>query len=219
MSNNFKNTKELKQTTKDKKVQFFLTILKKLPKSLFVSLGVFLALGMFIFSGDETLAKELGFLEILQVFKQESVKQSNLETSKVYRVVDGDTLILENGKTVRLLNVDTPETVKPNSPVMCYGPEASEFSKKLLTGKQVWLKTDKEATDRYGRDLRFVFLSEQETDDINNSVNAMLVKAGFAREKTYKPNNTYQKVFQKLQFEAEQKKVGAWKDCPKPFEE
>lgn len=196
-------------------------LLQNLPKPLLAFFVILSLASSLVFTGlDQNLIKEMGLVEILEVFQKNNTgKLDRIETAKVQRVVDGDTLILDNGKTVRLLNIDTPETVKPNTPVMCYGPEASAFTKKLLTGKQVWLKIDKEATDRYGRDLRLVFLSREEMENVENSVNALLVKSGLAREKSYKPNNTYQEVFQKLQYEAQQKKVGAWGACPKPFEE
>lgn len=60
---------------------------------------------------------------------------SKYEKAVVKRVVDGDTLLLANDKRVRLIGVNTPETVKPNSPVEAYGKEASEYTKKMLTGK------------------------------------------------------------------------------------
>ena len=66
---------------------------------------------------------------------------SKYEKAVVKRVVDGDTLLLANDKRVRLIGVNTPETVKPNSPVEAYGKEASDYTKKMLTGKTVYLET------------------------------------------------------------------------------
>ena len=101
---------------------------------------------------------------------------------------------------------------------MCFGPEASKFMEILLTDRRVQLTKDKENSDRYGRDLRFVFLEGKDTSDITQSVNAELVKLGFAKTSIYKPNNTFEETFIKLQEEAKSLKLGAWKTCEAPFE-
>ncbi len=143
-----------------------------------------------------------------------------VEKVQVNRAVDGDTVELTDGRKVRYLNVDTPETVKSGTSVKCFGPEASEFNKKLMTkGRDIWMTADKAKTDRYGRELRFMFLKAEDTDDMSKSVNASLVKLGFGQAKFYSPNTTYKKDFEKWQFEAQQKPVGIWKSCPKPFED
>jgi micrococcal nuclease len=96
----------------------------------------------------------------------------------VERVVDGDTVDvrLNGGVTrVRLLNVDTPETVDPNRPVQCLGPEASAFLTNLLpTGTPVSLEYDAERTDRYDRTLAAVFTSD------GTLVNAEIARQGLA---------------------------------------
>jgi micrococcal nuclease len=130
----------------------------------------------------------------------------------VKRVVDGDTIALENGQKVRYLNVDTPETVAPNTPVQCFGPEASEFNKKLVKGQSVWLVSDQENKDRYGRWLRFVFTSS-EVGNLEESVNAKLVKGGYAKVSIYKPNDTYEEEFYQWQQEAQEKEKGLWGEC------
>jgi micrococcal nuclease len=145
--------------------------------------------------------------------------KDGVEKSQVRRVVDGDTVELTNGQKIRLLNINTPETVKANTPVMCYGEEASGFTKKLLTDKMVQLTQDKEANDQYGRGLRFVFLDGVDTSNIENSINAEMVKSGFAKMVVYKPNNTYQREFQTWENEAKEKKLGAWGKCTNPFQE
>jgi micrococcal nuclease len=145
--------------------------------------------------------------------------KNGIEKSQVRRVVDGDTVELTNGQKIRLLNIDTPETVKANTPMMCYGQEASNFTKKLLTDKMVQLTFDKEANDQYGRGLRFIFLDGVDTNNVENSINADLVKSGFARMVVYKPNNTYAKEFQTWENEAKEKKLGVWGNCKNPFVE
>ena len=81
---------------------------------------------------------------------------------RVTRVVDGDTLITESAGRVRLIGMNTPETVSPaqrqGAPPQCFGPEASAETKRLLPeGTQVRLETDQEPTDKYGRRLAYVF--------------------------------------------------------------
>ena len=143
-----------------------------------------------------------------------------MEKVTVNRAVDGDTIELNDGRKIRYLNVDTPETVKAGTAVKCFGPEASKFNKELMTkNRTIWLTSDKAKTDRYGRDLRFVFLKNEETSNVELSVNANLVKLGFGQAKSYSPNTTYKKDFEKWQFEAQQNKTGIWKSCPKPFED
>lgn len=146
-------------------------------------------------------------------FKSESSQSNNVELSgkdkvHVQRVVDGDTFIAENEKgdqiKVRLIGVDTPETVKPNTPVQPYGKEASNYSKKELTGKDVYLEYDKEEHDRYGRTLAYVWL------DKSNMFNKELVRKGLAREKYYSPNGKYREEFKKAENEAKQDKLNIW---------
>jgi micrococcal nuclease len=143
---------------------------------------------------------------------------TNLEKSRVNRVIDGDTIVLDDGRTIRYLNVDTPETKKPNTPVQCYGQAASDYNKTVMDGRSVLLKSDVEKTDKYGRDLRIVFLEGKNPDDIGQSINANLVRYGYARQKSYKPNTTYESFFIDIEAKAKNDNRGVWQ-CPKPFEE
>ncbi len=106
----------------------------------------------------------------------------------VSRVVDGDTLhVLVDGQdvTVRMIGIDTPETVKPDAPVECYGPEASDFAKQALTGKAVTLEFDgsQGRTDRFGRTLAYVWV--EEADGGLRMFNYAAVAAGYAEERQY----------------------------------
>lgn len=98
----------------------------------------------------------------------------------VARVVDGDTIVVEDAagkrRSVRLVGVDTPETVHPRKPVEPYGPEASDFAKKSLTGKRVRLVPDSRAgdADRYGRTLAYVFVGDE-------CFNETLIRGGYGR--------------------------------------
>lgn len=179
---------------------------------------------LILFLSDSGIQNNLAqTLQLANPSPKSQIKNTNsdekVEKVQVNRVVDGDTVELMDGRKVRYLNVDTPETVKSGTSVKCFGPEASEFNKKLMTkGRDVWMTSDKAKTDRYGRELRFMFLTEN-TSDMGQSVNATLVKMGFGQAKFYSPNTTFKKDFEKWQFDAQQKPVGIWKSCPKPFAE
>lgn len=155
--------------------------------------------------------------EITTLAKQ-STRQKTREEVTINRVIDGDTVLLQDGRTVRYLNIDTPETKKPNTPVQCYGKEASDYNRGLTEGKTVTIVAEKELQDRYGRELRFIFLKGKNVDDITQSVNAQMVQKGFARSSIYSPNNRFEKEFISLEQAAQKKDLGVWK-CPKPFEE
>jgi micrococcal nuclease len=169
-------------------------------------------------SVQNSLANALGLLDQPVSTKKVAVT-GKVEHSKVNRVVDGDTIILQDGRTIRYLNVDTPETKKPGTPVQCYGPEASQLNKILVDGKELNLVADKESTDKYGRDLRLVFLIGSDTNDPAQSVNAQIVKQGYGRSLIINPNNTFKETFQALEYKAKQSKLGLWGSCSKPFEE
>ncbi|MBI3252113.1 MAG: thermonuclease family protein [Candidatus Omnitrophica bacterium] len=123
---------------------------------------------------------------------------------KVHWVVDGDTFQLETGERVRLIGVDTPEYQPWKNRIDPYGREASEYSKKLLSGKKVWLEKDAGEKDRYGRTLAYVYLED------GRFVNRILVEEGFARAKYYPPNGRYYEIFKTAQRAAKKLKKGLW---------
>ena len=125
----------------------------------------------------------------------------------VTRVVDGDTIKLEGGITVRLLGIDTPESVHPRKPVECYGPEASKYLKDRVLGEMVHLKFGVDKADRYGRMLAYVYMGR--TD-----INQELVKKGYAY--VY-PSKDYKTIHRYLHHarKARGKKLGLWGACYK----
>jgi endonuclease YncB( thermonuclease family) len=186
--------------------------------------GLILALLLIVFQDQKTQQSLVYYLGLEQNSQntQKTSKSSDLntiETGLVNRVIDGDTLVLEDGRTIRYLNVDTPETKKPNTIVQCFGPEASAYNSALVQGKKISLRRDKENEDRYGRDLRFVFLEGRDTSKIENSVNAIMVRQGYGRALIIKPNNTFEDEFRKIEAEAKDQKAGLWGSCAKPFVE
>jgi micrococcal nuclease len=156
---------------------------------------------------------------LIQPVSEVNKTTEGVEEVKVNRVIDGDTIVLEDGRTIRYLNMDTPETKKPATPVMCYGVEASKYNETSVSGRRILIKPEKEDKDRYGRSLRFIFFVGADTSSIANSLNAKMVKEGYARSSIYKPNDTYADYFNKLEAEAKKAKIGVWGNCDKPFVE
>lgn len=134
------------------------------------------------------------------------------DEAEVVYVVDGDTVDLRFGDTterLRLLGVDTPETVDEKRPVQCYGPEASAFTRSLLpAGTKVRVVRDVEARDRFGRLLGYVFRS-----DDGLFVNRALLDTGHATTLPIDPNTAYRGEFDVARVEAERRKVGLWGAC------
>lgn len=127
------------------------------------------------------------------------------------RVVDGDTIrVVEDGREepVRYIGVDTPETVKPGSPVECFGKAASRANAELVEGERVRLVEDVESHDRYGRRLAYVY---RVSDGL--FVNAELVRQGFATPATYPPNVAHADELAALARRARRDRRGLWSVC------
>jgi micrococcal nuclease len=132
----------------------------------------------------------------------------------VTRVVDGDTVEARIGgrvEDVRLIGIDTPETVKPGTPVECFGPQASHFSHGLLEGRRVRLVFGAERRDSYGRLLAYVYLG---TTTEGRFANAILVRRGLARTLTIPPNDRFAPLLRRLELGAARAGRGIWGACP-----
>ncbi len=127
----------------------------------------------------------------------------------VTRAIDGDTIEVRlEGRLedVRYIGVDTPETVKPDTPVQCFGPQASRFDHSLVEGRRVRLLFGVERRDVYGRLLAYVYLGRR-------FVNAELVRRGLARTLTIPPNDRFASLFERLQERAARAGRGLWGRC------
>ncbi|OGE19630.1 hypothetical protein A3J19_04535 [Candidatus Daviesbacteria bacterium RIFCSPLOWO2_02_FULL_41_8] len=133
------------------------------------------------------------------------------ERALVTKVVDGDTIVVNDKNTVRLIGIDTPETVDPRRPVGCFGKEASNEVKGLLSGKEVILQKDVSETDKYKRQLRYIFLPLP--GDQTLFVNDYLVREGFAKVLTYPPDVKYNEEFRLAEREAKESSRGLWGKC------
>ena len=129
--------------------------------------------------------------------------------ARVVRVVDGDTIVVSvdgEREYVRYIGVDTPETVKPDTPVQCYGPRASARNHQLVKGRTVRLVLDREARDDYGRLLAYVHAGSR-------FVNAELVRGGYARTLAIAPNTAHAGLLERLAVTASRRGRGLWGGC------
>ncbi len=130
-------------------------------------------------------------------------------TAIVERVVDGDTLVLQGGQRVRLLGVDTPETVHPERPVEPFGPEATEFTRRHVAGRTVRLEFDRERRDRYRRILAYVYRDDW-------FLNEELIRAGLSRaELRYPYREAMKRRFRAAETEARHNRAGIWGGEPR----
>lgn len=129
----------------------------------------------------------------------------------VTKVIDGDTIEIESGQKIRFVGIDTPETVDPRRPVGCFGKEASNEVKKLLTGKEIIMQKDISDTDKYNRLLRYIYLPLENEQTL--FVNDYLVREGFAKVYTYPPDVKFNEQFLEAERQARQNQRGLWKSC------
>ncbi len=159
-------------------------------------------------------------IDILPEVKKETENKQNFsikapsnlkEKYKVVKVIDGDTVdVLIDGKVerLRLIGINTPETLDPRKPVECFGIEASNKAKELLTDKYVFLESDPSQgeRDKYQRLLRYVFFENGE------SFNLQMIQEGFAHEYTYDLPYKYQIQYKEAEKYARENKIGLWGD-------
>lgn len=130
---------------------------------------------------------------------------------RVVRVVDGDTIKVALGgrrETVRYIGIDTPESVKPNTPVECFAKAAAGANARLVLGRAVRLVSDREQRDRYGRLLAYVYRAR---DGV--FVNERLIRDGYARTLRIRPNTRHASRFSVLQNLAKSERRGLWARC------
>jgi micrococcal nuclease len=132
------------------------------------------------------------------------------QLAHVTKVTDGDTIHVSIDGTdyrLRYIGMDTPESVKPNTPVQPYAEEASAENARLVADRDVVLEKDVSETDRFGRLLRYVWLHDGDTWTM---VNLALVENGYARVLTYPPDVKYADLFVAAARTAQQDNLGLW---------
>jgi micrococcal nuclease len=143
---------------------------------------------------------------------------ADAEQMIVHKVVDGDTLQLTYPDddwyyVVRIIGINAPESVKPNSPVECYGPEASQRLKELLpVGSVVWVSRDVSDEDQYGRWLRHVWIVDGDTREAF-LVSEILVRGGYADAREYRPDDEFDSDLADAEHVAQDAHTGMWGAC------
>ncbi|WP_435993097.1 thermonuclease family protein [Rossellomorea sp. LjRoot5] len=168
-------------------------------------------------AAEEKKAKEEEETEVKEKAEAEKEQQEladtfGLEEVLVSRVVDGDTVELKDGRKVRFIGVNTPESTTRTEE---YGKEASNYTTEKLEGKTVWLQKDVSETNRYNRSLRLIWLEipkdDMDEEEIRTKMfNADLVLNGYAEPSTYNPDVKYSEYFVKFAREARENGTGLW---------
>ena len=148
---------------------------------------------------------------LLRPWEQVGALRAEPDSARAYvvRAVDGDTIearIDGRLEDIRYIGVDTPETVKPDTPVQCFGPQASDFDHRLVEHRRVRLVFGVERRDVYGRLLSYVHFG-------GRFVNAELLRRGFARTLTITPNDLFAERFKRLEIAAARHGRGLWGAC------
>ena len=160
-----------------------------------VSLGIFacIALSYYVYASEQIRIDEHAYYPVAYVSDGDTFKAS----------IDGKII------TIRMLGINTPETVDPRKPVQCFGPEASDETKSLLTNRKVQLhfNPNRELKDKYGRYLAYAYR------DDGLFVNEELLKGGFAREYTFGSAYSFQQEFRAIETEAKKAVKGLWGSC------
>lgn len=131
-------------------------------------------------------------------------KEGSPHSGVVQTVVDGDTIILADGRKVRYLGIDTPEMGRDHRPPQFLAQAAKQFNARLVQNQELRLEFDKEHYDQYGRLLAYLFLPD------DRMVNAALVRQGLARVYLFPPNLRYRQLLVAAQRQAMQAHRGIW---------
>lgn len=141
------------------------------------------------------------------------IEPDKMQPALVKKVIDGDTVELNDGRKVRYVGIDTPETKHPTKGVECFGKEASKQNRMLVEGKIVYLAKDVSEKDRYNRLLRYVYLPTPNATGEALFVNRYLVEEGYAHTLTYPPDVKFDQLFRKAEQTARENSKGLWRKC------
>jgi len=161
------------------------------------------------------------FSQTSKILNQKQIRNFDLQ---VVKVIDGDTLRVQkrdgsnftdgkNEETIRLIGVNTPETVDPRRPVECFGKEASTYTKNLVKGEMVFLETDdsQQQYDKYDRLLAYVYVQTSGLEGSNYfMLNQKLIEDGYAYEYTYNTPYKYQEIFKEAETKSKNQGLGLW---------
>jgi micrococcal nuclease len=147
------------------------------------------------------------FIPVPTVSQAPQVAGSSISQEQylVVKIIDGDTIEIEDGSKIRYIGIDTPEKSFRTVPD-CYAQESTQYNRDLVMGKHVSLEKDISETDRFGRLLRYVWV-----DGV--MINEKMVRDGYALASSYPPDVRYQDVFLTSQQQAVRENLGLWSSC------
>lgn len=158
----------------------------------------------------------IGILSLFITLTQTVAGNKNLisfsqkfENVNVAHVIDGDTIITDRGQKVRYIGLDSAELSSSD----CYAQEAYLKNKDLVEGKTIRLEKDLSDKDKYGRLLRYVYVTESTSSAQTIFVNDFLLRNGFAKVMAIAPNLRYYQQLKSAEKEAQKKDIGLWKKC------
>lgn len=181
-------------------------ITSKLLKKKIVLIVIVLVIILIILFRNNQLLK-ISLLPTITPVPTVTVTPSEKQLVKVLYVIDGDTIIVDGNKQVRYIGINSSELKTKTKSDECFSREALNENKRLIENKQISLEKDVSEIDKYGRLLRYVW-----ADSI--LVNEYLLRNGFAKIATYRPDTKYYLQFKLAQKEARENKRGLWKECP-----
>lgn len=158
-------------------------------------------------------ASRLG-LDDLILDGDDSDAPPGMTAAEVVRVVDGDTIIVRIGsreERLRYIGINAPESVAPNQPVECWGPESARANQEIVGDETVYLERDVSDRDRFGRLLRYVYVEGQ--DGELELVNRLLVERGYAFASPFPPDVRYDDELQAAERTARELGMGLWTAC------
>lgn len=177
---------------------------------MFKRLGLLIMLGLVSFLAIQFDVSNIikdNYSSVEDIFKKEVVLEER--QAEIVRVIDGDTVVVKTDKgeeeRIRLLLIDTPESVHPTEPEQLFGKESSDYAKEVLReGDIVKLEVGNPERDHYERLLAYIWI-----DDIN--FNQLMIEKGYARVGyVYEPNTKYLKEFEEAEIKAKNKKENIW---------
>jgi micrococcal nuclease len=165
---------------------------------------------------NENLSRSLRLENCIPV--DASTTSTESSTFEVIEVIDGDTIEVQTPscalEKVRMIGINTPETVDPRRPVQCFGKEASNKAKEILKDKELYLEGDpmQGERDKYGRLLAYAFIKDSTANQNGQNIffNKYMIEEGYAYEYTYQTSYKYQKEFKEAETRAKENQKGLW---------
>ena len=163
-----------------------------------------------IVSNNNSVVDRAGVVATPEVLSQNS---GVISYAKVIRVIDGDTIELDNGEKVRYIGINSPEMSDGGE---CFSTESTGKNSELVLGKTVQLEKDISDRDKYNRLLRYVYISKSNSESEEGKlifVNELLVREGYANVSTYPPDVKYKDTFINAERRAREEGKGLWEEC------